>query len=75
MVEVLHSSYLVLFHHLPPVFWEPVDFPSYNLGSVKPQVLQAEVDEMLEKGFWSWSIIQVWVITSLVSYPESDRRI
>ena len=32
MVEVLHSGYTVPFHHLPPVLWEPLEFPSIHLG-------------------------------------------
>ena len=48
-MEVLCSCYLVPFHHLPPVSWELVEFPSYSSGCVKAQALQAEVDKMLEK--------------------------
>ena len=59
-VEVLHTGYLVSFHHLPPVAQALVAFPSYGSGSVKAQALQEEVDNMLEiaenlgPGYYSW---------------------
>ena len=49
MVKVFHSGYPVPFHHLPPVSWEPLEYPSYGLRSVKAQALQDKVEKMLEK--------------------------
>ena len=42
-------GYLIQFYHLLLVSQEPVEFPSYGLGSAKAQALQAEVDGMLGK--------------------------
>ena len=39
-----------LFHHLPPVVREPVEFPSCSSGSAKAQALWEEVNKMLQKG-------------------------
>ena len=60
-MEVLCSRYLIQTYHLPLVSREPKQFPSYGLGSAKPQAFHPEVDKMLEKGalevamFWFWS--------------------
>ena len=48
-MEVLCAGYIVPFQHFPPVSQEPVELPSYGLGSAKTQALQAEVDKMLGK--------------------------
>ena len=48
-MEVLCSSYPILFHHLPPVPQEPIEFPSYNSGSEKAQAIQDKVDKTLQK--------------------------
>ena len=48
-MKVLCAGYLVPFHHFPLVSQEPVEFPSYGLGSAKAQALQAEVDKTLKK--------------------------
>ena len=32
------------------MLWEPLEFPSYALGSAKAQVLKREVDKILEEG-------------------------
>ena len=50
MVEVLRTGYLVLFHHLPPVTWEPIELPSYGSGSANAQSPQEVMIEMLGKG-------------------------
>ena len=50
MLEFLLSSYIIPFHHQPLLSWELVKFPSYALGSLTAQALQAKVDETLEKG-------------------------
>ena len=44
-LRVSHS-----FHYLAPATQECIEFPSYNLGSVKPRTLHEEVDNMLRKG-------------------------
>ena len=45
-----HSRYLVPFHHLPAVSWEPLELPSFASQSAKVRALQGEVDKTLEKG-------------------------
>ena len=49
-MEVLQLGYQVLFHHLPPVYQEPLEFPSYAPGSIRALALQEEVSRMLQKG-------------------------
>ena len=49
MVEVLHSGYLIPFHHFPHMVQKPIEFPSYGSGSEKAQALQDEVDKILVK--------------------------
>ena len=46
---MLRSDYCILFHHLSPMIQEPIEFLSYGTGSLKAQVLQEEVDEILLK--------------------------
>ena len=48
-MQVLHSEYIVPFHHLPPLSQEPREFLSYVSGFAKAQSLQKEVDKMLQK--------------------------
>ena len=48
--EGFHSGYIVPFDHLPPVSWEPFEFPSHAVGFAKVHVLQGEVGKMLQKG-------------------------
>ena len=49
-MEVFHLGYRIPFHHLPPMAWDPVEFPSYSLGSVKAEAFQEGMDKMLQKG-------------------------
>ena len=49
-MEVLHSGYHIPFHHLPPVNWEPLEFLSYDWGSLKTQTLQEEVIKIVREG-------------------------
>ena len=49
-MEVLRHSYLVPFHHLPPVSQDPREYPSCPLGSVRALALKEEVSKMLQKG-------------------------
>ena len=44
-LQVLRS-----FPSLPPVMQEPIEFPSYGLGSIKGHSIQKEVDKILGKG-------------------------
>ena len=72
MVEVLCSSYMDLFCHLPPVSREPVELSSYGLESVKAQALQAGVDIMLEKGAVVVVYHCVWVTTVTCSWSRKQ---
>ena len=49
-MEVLCQGYRVPFHHFPPVYREPWEFPLYALGSVRALALQEEISTMLQKG-------------------------
>ena len=50
MVEVLHFGCHVLFHHLPPVSKESIEFSSNSSESVKAEAHQGEADKTLGKG-------------------------
>ena len=58
MTEVLRSTYIVPFHHFPPLSQDPLMFPSDTSGSFKAKAFQE-----VEKTPWNWWTILFWVTT------------
>ena len=73
-MEVYSPGHHVLFHHLSPETWEPLEFPSYGSGFVQAPVLQEDVCKMLSKGALEMvDHPSPGFLQSPASSPEGDR--
>ena len=58
-----------------PVFQNPIEIPSYCLGSIKAPSLQEDVDKELAKALWKWSRIWGRVATVGCSWFRRQQRV
>ena len=76
---MFHLNYYIPFHCLPPMTWEPSEFPLCSLKSLKAEAIQQEVDNMLSKETLSscgrFSIPFVCTLLSLLQFYQDLRNV